>query len=158
ASLDEQALEPIANPLEMGNTVAAAVARLEADASYRTQFAAAFDDGVTAANLGKSLASFERLLLRGATPVDRFRRNGNRETMTVEVRHGLWLYESKGGCWRCHSGANFTDEKFHNTGVSWGRDDFGREAVTKQPADRGKFKTPTLRGVTLTAPYMHDGS
>jgi cytochrome c peroxidase len=70
------------------------------------------------------------------------------------------LYESKGRCWRCHNGANFTDEQFHNTGVSWGKDplDLGRFVVTKREDDRGKFKTPTLRGVSLTAPYMHDGS
>src|SRR5205807_5622235 len=72
----------------------------------------------------------------------------------------LWLYESRARCWRCHSGGNFTDEKFHNTGVSWGKmpADFGRFGVTKQDADRGRFKTPTLRGVAATAPYMHDGS
>ncbi len=72
----------------------------------------------------------------------------------------MWLYEGKGRCWRCHTGANFTDEQFHNTGVSWGKEplDLGRFAVTRRDADRGKFKTPTLRGVALTAPYMHDGS
>ena len=72
--------------------------------------------------------------------------------------HGFWLYESKGQCWQCHSGKNFTDEGFHNTGVTWGGADLGRHAVTKSDADRGKYKTPTLRGVRLTPPYMHDGS
>ena len=66
--------------------------------------------------------------------------------LTDAERHGLWLYESKGQCWRCHAGKNFTDEGFHNTGVSWGGADLGRHAVTKSDADRGKFKTPTLRG------------
>jgi cytochrome c peroxidase len=160
ASLEEQALEPIANPLEMASSVADAVARLRADAGYRARFTAAFDDGVTAANLGRALAGFERVLLRGDSPVDRFRQRGERGAMTPAERHGLWLYESKGQCWRCHSGPNFTDEGFHNTGVSWGRspDDLGRLAVTKREADRGRYKTPTLRGVGLTAPYMHDGS
>jgi cytochrome c peroxidase len=160
ASLEEQALEPIANPAEMGSSVADAVARLRADAAYKARFAAAFDDGVTAANLGKALAGFERVLLRGDSPIDRFRQRGERDAMTAAERHGLWLYESKGQCWRCHSGPNFTDEGFHNTGVGWGRSppDLGRHAVTGKDADRGKFKTPTLRGVGLTAPYMHDGS
>jgi cytochrome c peroxidase len=157
-SLEEQALEPIANPDEMGSTVADAVARLKADAGYREQFAAAFDDGVTAANLGKAIASFERVLLRGDSPVDKFRQRGERGALTRGELHGLWLYESKGQCWQCHGGKNFTDEGFHNTGVGWGGADLGRFAVTKGEADRGKYKTPTLRGVKLTAPYMHDGS
>ncbi len=78
--------------------------------------------------------------------------------MTDAERHGLWLYESKGQCWRCHTGKNFSDESFHNTGVSWGSADLGRFALTKTESDRGKYKTPTLRGVKLRAPYMHDGS
>jgi cytochrome c peroxidase len=157
-SLEEQALEPIANPDEMGSSVADAVARLKADAGHRGRFAAAFDDGVTAANLGRALASFERALLRGDSPIDRFRERGQRDAMTDAERHGLWLYESRGQCWRCHPGKNFTDEAFHNTGVGWGGADVGRQAVTKREADRGRYKTPTLRGVRLTGPYMHDGS
>jgi cytochrome c peroxidase len=157
-SLEEQALEPIANPDEMGSSVADAVARLQASATYKEQFGKAFDDGVTAANLGKAIASFERVLLRGDSPVDRFRQKGERSAMTEAELHGLWLYESKGQCWRCHSGKNFSDDNYHNTGVSWGGDDLGRHKVTKDDADRGKYKTPTLRGVKLTAPYMHDGS
>jgi cytochrome c peroxidase len=159
-TLEEQALEPIANPDEMGSSVPDAVARLKADAGYKKLFGAEFEDGVTAANLGKALAGFERVLLRGDSPVDRFRHKGQRSALTPSEIHGLWLYESKGRCWQCHSGANFTDEGFHNTGVSWGTSppDLGREAVTKKAADRGKFKTPTLRGSALRAPYMHDGS
>jgi cytochrome c peroxidase len=159
-SLEEQALEPIANPAEMGSTVAAAVKRLQKNAEYKRLFAAAFDDGVTSANLGKALAGFERVLLRGDSSTDRFRAKGQREAMSKAERHGLWLYESKAGCWRCHSGSNFTDELFHNTGVSWGQVplDLGRFQVTKVEMDRGRFKTPTLRGVALTAPFMHDGS
>ena len=75
-------------------------------------------------------------------------------------RLGLWLYESKAGCWRCHSGPNFSDEKFHDSGIG-AKDDVpeeGRFAVTHDEADRGRFKTPTLRGVASSAPYMHDGS
>lgn len=160
ATLEEQALEPIGNPDEMASSVPDALTRLKASEAYRKQFAAAFDDGVTAANLAKAIAGFERVLLRGDTPVDRFRQRGQRSAMTEPELHGLWLYESKGLCWKCHSGSNFTDESFHNTGVGWGTSpaDPGREAVTKKPTDRGKFKTPTLRGVRLTPPYMHDGS
>ena len=142
----------------MGSKVTDAVAKLQADAAYRKLFAEAFDDGVTATNLAKAIAGFERTLVRGDSPVDRFRIKGDHAAMTAAERHGLWLYESKGGCWKCHGGSNFSDDAFHNTGVSWGASDLGRFAVTKQEADRGKFKTPTLRGVKLRPPFMHDGS
>lgn len=160
ASLEEQALRPIENPAEMGSTVADAVRRLHASERYRADFTAEFADGVTAANLATALASFERVLLRGDSPVDHFRKLGKHDALTPVQRHGLWLYESKGRCWQCHSGPNFTDERFHNTGVGWGQTpaDLGRFVVTKRDSDRGRFKTPTLRGVKLTAPYMHDGS
>jgi cytochrome c peroxidase len=160
SSLEAQALRPIEDPTEMGAKLVDVVRNLKADREYKEQFDAAFTDGVNSANLGKALASFERILLRGNSGIDQFRRKGDRAALTDEERHGLWLYESKGRCWKCHSGANFTDEQFHNTGVSWGKEplDLGRFAITKRDADRGKFKTPTLRGVSKTGPYMHDGS
>lgn len=160
ATLEEQALMPIADPKEMGSSVSEAVAKISKSQEYKAAFEAAFDDGVTAANLGRALASFERTLMRGNSPVDQFRRNGQHAALTPLERHGLWLYESKGQCWKCHSGPNFTDEEFHNTGVGWGtmNADVGRLAVTKKEDDRGKFKTPTLRGAALRAPFMHDGS
>jgi cytochrome c peroxidase len=160
ATLEEQALRPIEDPDEMGARLPDVVKRLRAHAGYRARFEAEFADGVTAANLGRALAGFERVLLRGDSAVDRFRRRGEHAALTPPERHGLWLYESKGRCWRCHSGPNFTDEAYHNTGVGWGKEppDPGRFAVTRREADRGKFKTPTLRGTALTAPYMHDGS
>jgi cytochrome c peroxidase len=158
-TLEGQALHPIASPSEMGSNVADAVKRLQGHKDYPAQFAAAFVDGLTAANLARALASFERVLLSGNTRVDRFR-SGEIHALTEGERHGLWLYESRAGCWRCHSGGNFTDEDFHNTGVSWGKApaDPGRYLVTRQESDRGRFKTPSLRGLTATAPYMHDGS
>ena len=157
-TLEAQALRPIEDPAEMGSKLPDVVRRLQADRDYHAQFVAAFTDGVTAVNLGKALAGFERVLLRGDSPVDRFRRQGAHAALTPTERHGLWLYESKGRCWRCHRGANFTDEQFHNTGVGWGKPDLGRYAITQRAGDRGRFKTPTLRGVALTGPYMHDGS
>jgi cytochrome c peroxidase len=159
-TLEAQALRPIENPTEMGSSVADVVKRLQESKDYKARFADAFPDGVTASNLGKALASFERLLLRGDSRVDRFRKKGEHDALTPEERRGLWLYESKARCWRCHVGANFTDEGFHNTGIGWAAEpaDLGRYAVTKKDDDKGKFKTPTLRGASLTAPYMHDGS
>jgi cytochrome c peroxidase len=157
--LERQALGPIENPVEMGASVTEVVKRLQADSGYQSKFKAAFPDGVTADNLGKALASFQRTLLLGNSRVDGFRA-GKAASLTDDERHGLWLYESKARCWRCHSGHNFTDGEFHNTGVSWGKTpiDLGRFEATRRDDDRGKFKTPSLRGVARTAPYMHDGS
>jgi cytochrome c peroxidase len=159
-NLEEQALRPIEDPDEMGARLPEVVQRLRDHPGYKARFAEAFPDGVTAANLGRALAGFERVLLRGDSPVDRFVLRAEADALTQPERQGLWLYESKGRCWRCHSGPNYTDEQFHNTGVGWGKEppDLGRFAVTGRDGDRGKFKTPTLRGAALTAPYMHDGS
>jgi cytochrome c peroxidase len=161
ASLEEQALLPIADPLEMASSADEAVRRLRADPSYVADFRTAFgDDGeVTAQNLARALASFQRSLVTGDSPVDRFR-HGEITALSEDAKQGLWLFEGRGGCWKCHSGHNFTDGRFHNTGVSWGAEpgDTGRFAVTRQDQDRGAFKTPTLRNVARTAPYMHDGS
>jgi cytochrome c peroxidase len=145
--------------MEMGGSIEGAVQRLRAQQEYPDFFRSAFADGVTADNLAKSLASFERVLLSGNSRVDRFR-SGEVRALSDSERHGLWLYESRGGCWRCHSGPNFSDESFHNTGVSWGQApiELGRFTITGKVSDRGRFKTPTLRNVALTAPYMHDGS
>jgi len=159
-TLEAQALRPIEDPAEMGSTLSDVVKRLGADKDYKARFEAAFADGVTETNVGRALAGFERVLLRGDSAVDRFRTKGEHDALTPKEREGLWLYESKARCWRCHGGANFTDERYHNTGVSWDKEtpDLGRGGVTKRDEDRGKFKTPTLRGVVRTAPYMHDGS
>jgi cytochrome c peroxidase len=159
ATLEAQALRPIESPTEMGGTIEAAVNRLQKHKEYPALFREAFRDGVSADNLAKSLASFERVLLSGNSRVDRFRA-GEVRVLSEAERHGLWLYESRGGCWRCHSGPNFSDESFHNTGVSWNQPpiDLGRFTITNKEADRGRFKTPTLRNAALTAPYMHDGS
>lgn len=158
-TLEEQALEPIANPLEMGTVVGDAVARLQADAEYRAAFDAAYPGGVTAENLGRALAAFERALVSGGSRVDRFQA-GEVGALNESQRIGLWLFESRGQCWRCHRGPNYTDEKFHNTGVAvlQAEPDAGRHAATRDEADRGRFKTPSLRDVSRTAPYMHDGS
>jgi cytochrome c peroxidase len=159
ATLESQALRPIEDPLEMGASLPEVVTRLQSHADYRARFQAVFPDGVTAANIGKALASFERTLLLGNSQVDRFRL-GEITALSESEKHGMWLFESRGRCWRCHAGPNFTDEQYHNTGVSWGKSpaDWGRYEVTREEDDRGRFKTPSLRGVADTAPYMHDGS
>jgi cytochrome c peroxidase len=159
ATLEDQVLLPIENPLEMDLALDALLERLAADAEYPALFAAAFDEGLTRETLARALAQFVRRLVLGDSPVDRFRA-ADAAALTPDERVGLWVYESKGRCWRCHSGPNFTDEDFHATGVGVrdGVAEPGRMAVTGEAADRGRFKTPSLRGVAHTAPYMHDGS
>jgi cytochrome c peroxidase len=153
-TLEEQVVLPIENELEMDLALPDAVARLAGEASYAAAFEEALGGPPSKERLAAALAGFVRSLWNGESGVDRFRA-GDYGALSDAARSGLWLFESRGGCWRCHSGANFTDEDFHNTGV--GGDD-GRFAVTGIEADRGRFKTPTLRGVAETAPYMHDGS
>jgi cytochrome c peroxidase len=159
-TLEEQALLPIADPTEMGNTVEKAIATLSADREYPIRFREAFgSDGITRDRLASALAAFQRSLLLGNSPVDAFI-DGDTAKLSDSAKQGLWLFESRANCWKCHSGKNYTDEKFHNTGVSWGTPplDLGRFEVTSKDEDRGSFKTPSLRGVARTAPYMHDGS
>lgn len=156
ASLEEQALEPIKNKDELASSVPDVLKRLNASDEYRKMFAAAFEDGITKENLAAAIAGFERILINAESRIDRFV-TARESILSKSERQGLWLYESKGGCWQCHAGQNYTDEKFHNTGVSWGKD-FGRFDHTQDDAHKGQFKTPTLRNIALTAPYMHDGS
>ena len=159
ATLEAQALLPIDDPDELGLGVEAALERLAADEAYAAEFQAAFEGPPTRARLGQALADFLRALMVADSPVDRFRA-GDFSALDEAERAGLWLYEGRGGCWRCHNGPNFSDEDFHNTGVGTvaGQSEAGRAAVTGDAADRGKFRTPGLRLLTRTAPYMHDGS
>lgn len=158
-TLESQVLQPIEDEREMGLPLATLLERLAAHEDYPALFAAAFDDGLSRENLARALAQFVRGIVLGDSPVDRFRA-ADAAALSAEERVGLWVYESKGRCWRCHSGPNFSDEAFHSTGVGVrdGVAEPGRAAVSGDPADRGRFKTPSLRGVARTAPYMHDGS
>lgn len=159
ATLEDQMLMPIENPEEMGLGKAAAVNRLDADPAYAAEFKRVFRREVDADALASALASFVRALTVGDSPVDRFR-DGDVEALTPSEEAGLWIYEGKGRCWRCHNGPNFADESFHNTGVGAvdGTPEEARFAITGDESDRGKFRTPGLRMLVQTAPYMHDGS
>ncbi len=166
ATLEEQVLMPITNPAELGSDLAELLAELRADDSYVRDFHRVFggdeqtpERAITDSNLAKAIAAFERSLVFGDSEVDRFR-SAEYEALSQAARQGMWIFESRGGCWKCHSGENFSDEEFHNTGVGFGESDrdTGRFEQTKDPRDRFHFKTPTLRGIELTAPYMHDGS
>ncbi len=159
-TLEEQVLQPIQSAKEMDMTVEEAVSRLKRKRGYRVQFRKAFGREITGEDLARALASYLRTILSGDSPFDRYL-YGDREALSEEAQEGLRLFRGKANCSACHVGPNLTDEQFHNTGVAW-RDgqplDEGRFAVTGKEEDRGAFKTPTLREIADTAPYMHDGS
>jgi cytochrome c peroxidase len=144
SSLEEQALLPITNPKELGNTIT--------EVERRT--------GVKVTDIAAALASYMRTIRSGDSRFDRYAA-GQTSALSELEKEGLKLFRGKGGCTTCHIGPNFTDDRFHNTGVAWqdGRlADEGRFAVSELDRDRGSFKTPTLRDISRTAPYMHDGS
>jgi len=144
SSLEEQALQPITNPKELGNTIEVVERRI----------------GLKRADIADALASYMRTIRSGDSRFDRYAA-GQTSALNELEKEGLKVFRGKGGCSSCHIGPSFTDERFHNTGVAWqdGRlADEGRFAVSEIERDRGAFKTPTLRDLSRTAPYMHDGS
>jgi cytochrome c peroxidase len=167
-SLEKQAEGPVANPVEMAHTLKGVEERLNADRSYRTQFEKAFGPGpITYDKVEKAIASFERTVISANSPFDRWKFGGDEKAVSDSVKRGFVVFSSKdkGNCTACHTvgekDALFTDNKFHNIGVGANIErivDEGRYAVTKNEADRGAFRTPSLRNIALTAPYMHDGS
>jgi cytochrome c peroxidase len=160
ASLPAQVLEPIADPTELGLGVEAAAERLLRDAAYRRDFRQVIGGDPTPPALATVLAAYVASIVSGGAPFDRYSA-GDTTALSAEARHGRRLFVGRGNCATCHVGPNFTDERFHNTGVAWRSGalaDSGRYLVTREPRDVGAFKTPTLREVERTAPYMHDGS
>jgi cytochrome c peroxidase len=160
ATLEEQALGPIQNPIEMGNTVEGMVANIQGIQDYAPLFAAAFGDPtITAERVAQAIASYERTVLSGNSKWDRFMA-GDTGAMSEAEKRGWELFKGKAQCTLCHAGQTFSDSDFHNLGVGMGakKPDLGRFAVTKDERDKGAFKTPTVRDITRTAPYMHDGS
>jgi len=193
ATLEAQAVGPIANPIEMASDHEACVKCVEAIPGYKMQFEAIFPDKkVTIDNVAKAIASFERAIVTGPSPFDYSERlrpykdlgadeiedmkqndpeeyaryekllaDAKANPMSDSAQRGRELFfGQKANCSACHVGANLTDEKYHNLGIGMDKEkpDLGRHDHTKQEADKGLFKTPTIRNVELTAPYMHDGS
>jgi len=159
ADLEEQALGPIQNPIEMTMTLDKVVERLSQIAGYKQQFQAVFGTDVTSEGIGLAIAAYERTILSGDAPYDRFKA-GDKAALSESAQRGLKLFTGRAHCSACHSGPNFTDNAFHNLGVSIAveKPDLGRTEISKLEGDRGSFKTPTLREIARTAPYMHDGS
>ncbi len=194
-SLEAQAVGPIANPIEMGNTHAKAVKTVAAIPAYTMQFEKIFGRPVNIDDVGRAIAAFERTIVTGASPYDYYealrrfeeqfadeiedlealkeddeelfnkyvalKKASEDNPMSESAKRGRDLYfTAKANCAACHVGPNFTDELYHNLGVGMDKSepDLGRYALTKNEKDKGAFKTPTLRNVALTGPYMHDGS
>lgn len=160
ATLEEQAKGPIQNPIEMGFTHELAVSALSKVRGYRPMFKAAFgDEAVTIDRVAQAIAAFERTVLTGNAPYD-LGQAGDARAMSPAAQRGLKLFFGKANCSVCHTGFNFSNSDFHNIGVGMDKPnpDLGRYEIVKIDEKRGAFKTPTLRNLRDTAPYMHDGS
>ena len=152
-SLEDQAIKASDQSPEL------LVKNLGAIKGYQEQFRRVFDTAVTPEGVAKAIAAYERMILSGNSPYDRFRA-GDAGALSAAAKRGLALFSGKARCAPCHAGFNFTDEEFHNIGVGMDAEkpDLGRFTVTKVEAHKGAFKTPTLRDVARRPPYMHDGS
>lgn len=160
ATLEEQALGPIGSADEMNLDMAEMVKRLESIQGYAPLFDLAYpEEGITAKTVAKAIASFERTVVSRTSPFDRWQK-GEREAVNDSAKRGFELFRGKANCVACHDGANFTDDGFHNIGVRQkaGVDDPGRFAKVPVKIMKGAHKTPSLRDVSYTAPYMHNGA
>ncbi|RMF89299.1 MAG: cytochrome-c peroxidase [Nitrospinota bacterium] len=182
-SLEKQALGPIRNPIHMNQNPDYLVEELKAIPGYVKRFQQVYGTTVTIEGLRKAIAAFERTIVTRNAPFDRYM-TGDKQALSAAALRGLELFQGKARCILCHNGPNFTDSQFHNLGVpkppflnhplvqatirfdakrmkvknyDQVSEDLGRYLVTKEDKDRGAFKTPTLRNVTQTAPYMHNG-
>lgn len=164
ASLEEQAVGPIQNSIEMANTLEAVETRLAEIPGYRQQFQSVFGaEEITADLVGKAIATFERVVVSADSPWDRALASDDGSLISESARRGNALFNGAAGCSQCHAVTRITDtptDLYQNTGVGMGSDepDLGRFEQSGEDEDRGAFKAPPLRNVTETAPYMHDGS
>ncbi|TCK67968.1 cytochrome c peroxidase [Winogradskyella wandonensis] len=160
-SLERQALEPIENPIEMNSDIEIVVQRLQNHPDYPELFNAAFETNIiTKELLAKAIAQFERTLISADSKFDRY--SLGQANLTPQELNGLdvFLREDKGDCFHCHGNPNnplWTNNEFHNNGLDATFTDLGLGGVTGDPNDNGRFRTPSLRNLAYTAPYMHDG-
>ena len=175
SSLDAQILEVIQNPDEMNMDLDGLVNRLNQIPGYTAQFMKIYGTGVTVRGITRSIAAYERTLVTQPSPFDKYL-SGDQSAISPPAQKGLELFQGKANCALCHHGFTFTDSEFHNIGIpsllkqnsprrfSLGKqgkrpqdDDMGRYGITRRREDMSSFKTPTLRNITQTAPYMHNG-
>jgi cytochrome c peroxidase len=160
-SLEEQAKGPIANPIEMGNTHDVMLRTMDYNPGYVEAFKKVYGTTpITLDQVAQAIAAYERTIVTTDSPFDRFVR-GDKSALTKQEQRGLEIFNGKGHCTLCHWGGYFSDGRFHNLGVAPAtgfQPDEGRMAVTKNPDDFGKFKTPTVRDAASRPPYMHNGT
>ncbi|MDE3040698.1 MAG: c-type cytochrome [Nitrospirota bacterium] len=159
-SLEEQAIGPIQNPIEMGETHEHVVSKLNKIKGYQQQFRAVFGTEVSLQGIAEAIAAYERTVISTTSAFDQYVA-GDAKAMDESAVRGMALFKGKARCILCHNGPNFTDNQFHNLGVPQVgplKEDLGRYDVTKAEKDKAAFKTPTLRSIVETAPYMHDGA
>jgi cytochrome c peroxidase len=158
-TLEEQALAPIENPREMNLPVEEAVKRLNSNKRYTTYFKEVFKSEATKENLAIAVAAFERTLETSDSPFDNWKFSDDSTAVSAAVKRGFVVFNGKGKCIKCHFGADFTANEFRNIGLFNGKNlqDSGRFIISRQIEDIGRFKTPSLRNVAITAPYMHNG-
>ena len=155
-TLEKQALGPIESKGEMHQDLDELVKELSALKGYRDAFEKAYPgEGITKNSIAKAIATYERTIVSTDSAFDRWVK-GETHAMSKAAQDGFQVFLGKGRCVLCHGGFNFTDNGFHNLGLK-GDDDPGRYAIRKIKILKGAFKTPTLRDVALTAPYMHNG-
>lgn len=154
-SLEEQALGPIQSPEEMNQNLDELVQELNEIPGYVEQFQTIFGTKVTQDGIAKALAAFQRTLITGPSPFDRYL-SGDEKALSDSARRGMELFLGDAGCVRCHQGPLLSDGEFYRLGVSF--KDEGLAGVTGEKKDTGKFRTPSLRNIAQTGPYMHNGS
>jgi cytochrome c peroxidase len=155
ATLEEQALGPILSPDEMNQSLDSLEEELNAIPGYVRQFKSVFGTQPTRDGIAKALAAYQRTLISEPSPYDRYL-NGDKQALSADAIRGMELFQGVAGCTQCHHGPLLSDSKFYRLGVSY-RDE-GRGKITGKKEDRYRFRTPSLRNVSETAPYMHDGS
>jgi len=158
-TLEEQALAPIENPVEMNLSLDLAIQRLQNNPVYRDYFKKIFDSDPSKETVAAAIAAFERTLETSDSPFDKWKFYDDANAVNEKVKKGFELFSGKGKCSKCHFGADFTQNDFRNIGLFNGRNlnDSGRAVVSGKKEDLGKFKTPSLRNVAVTGPYMHNG-
>ncbi|SFJ49612.1 cytochrome-c peroxidase [Myroides guanonis] len=159
-SLEEQAHSPLTAHNEMAMDVAELPNKLNKIEGYKPYFEKAYGDGeITYERIVKALASFQRTIKSQPSRVDKFI-DGNHKALNDQEIYGMHIFRTKGRCMNCHHGQDLTDDEFHNIGLTYYKrqyEDLGRFTITKDPEDVGKFKTPSLRDLLNTRPWMHNG-
>lgn len=158
-TLEQQVIAPVQDPVEMGHQIQQAAAALHEAGDYERLSMAAYGRPFDAWVMTRALANYERTLISGWSRFDRFLYGGDTDALTPAERHGWELFNSAElNCAACHNGFDLSDHSYQNIGQYLTYADPGRERITLQPSDNGKFKVPTLRNIARTAPYMHDGA